>query len=93
MNRILVELRQIVPLCYLTIGYSLFLIVWTLATGQPVYFILKFDSTGSWILLLMLDIGTVIVFLILVTYNMFLVWLFYDDAQAILDKSSNYATD
>ena len=94
MNRILVEVRQIVPLCYLTIGYSLFIIVWTFGTGQPVYFILKFDSTGSYILLLILDIANIIVFLILVAYNMFWVWLFYDDAQAILDKScSNYASD
>lgn len=88
LNKIQVEVRSVVPVLYMILGYSLLLIVYTFTTGDYVYGILDFKTSGSWILLLMLDAAGIIVHFIFVGYSMFWFWLVYSSEATVSEKHS-----
>ncbi len=83
MNKILVELRHIVPAAYAVNGYALFLVTYTLSTQDAIYDKVNLETTGSWIMLGAIIVLGLTTHLILTAYSRFWFWLFYDDTKSI----------
>lgn len=83
MNKIIIELRHIVPAAYAIVGYALFLVTYTLSTQDTIYEKVDLLTTGSWIMLIAIIVLGLTVHLILTAYSRFWFWLFYDNTKSI----------